>query len=218
MPWIQIEGKSSAQVERSPRSSPDGLGCAVIVISVAGVLAMVTTWFLDAYFPIPDDEAVYFGLLGFLFVLFITLPFAALKFLGGRGIASVKSSLSLLLLGLFTALVVGSLPLLWRRLTAAIPWAQDIPFTVPLMLWLTANELLRRQSLAQERHRYSWKKLIFQGGLLIFLVTSNLAFAAFKLSDGKAWLGAFYLAVALLLGVPAINVFVEIWRRRRERR
>jgi len=190
----------------------------VIVISVAGVLAMVTTWFLDAYFPVPDDEAVYFGLLGFLFVLFIMLPLAALKFLGGLGRASVKSSLSFLLVGLFTALVVGSLPLLWRRLVAAIPWVQDIPFTVPMMLWITANELLRRQSLTQERQRYSWKKLIFQGGFLIFLVTSTLAFAVFKFSGGKTWLGAFYLAVALLLGVPAINVFVEIWRRRRERR
>ena len=218
MPWVRTEGKSSAPEALDTRTSPDGLSFAVIVVSVAGVLAMVATWFLDAYFPIPNDEAIYLGLLGFLFVLFVISPFAVSKFLQGHGIAAVKSSLSLLLLGLFAALAVGSLPLLWRRLIAAIPWVQDIPWTVLLVLYFTANELWRRRSRTQDDHRHSRKRLIFQGSLHILFATSTLALAVFKFSDNKAWLGALYLAVALLFGLLAVNVFVEIWRRRREPR
>jgi hypothetical protein len=46
----------------------------VAAVSVAGVLAMVATWLLVAYYPIPDDETVYLGLLGFFFVMFLMSP------------------------------------------------------------------------------------------------------------------------------------------------
>lgn len=220
MPWMRIEDKSSAQEERSPHSFPGGLDFAVIVISVAGVLAMVATWFLAAYFAIPDDNTVYLGLLGFLFVLFVTFPLAVSQFLQGQGLAAFKASLSFLLLGLIAAVAVGSLPLLWRQLIAAMPWVREIPWSLFLVLWLVAHDLWGRRKPTEGDHRHSWKGLIFLGSLLILFIPSTLFSAASRFSGGKAWLGALYLAIALLLGLLAISVVVEacrIWRRRREK-
>lgn len=219
MPWIRIEDKPGAQEERSSRSSLDGLGFVVTVISVAGVLSMVATWFLAAYFPIPADNAVHLGLLVFLFVLFITFPLAVLPFLEGRGRAAIKASLSFAVSGLIAAVALGSLPLLWSRLIAAMPWIQEFPLsTFLLALFLAASGLWRKRNSTENDHRYSWKLLIFQGSLIIFLITSTLLSAVFRFSGGKAWLGAFYLAIALLFGLHAVKVFAEIWRIWRRRR
>jgi hypothetical protein len=90
----------------------------VIAAFVAGVLAMVATWFLVADFPIPGDDAIHLGLLGFFFVVFFDLllisGFATSKFRQGQGMSAIKGSINLFLLGLFAASAVGSLPLLWR--------------------------------------------------------------------------------------------------------
>jgi hypothetical protein len=215
MAWLQIEGKASAQEPQNPRSSPDWPSIALLVVFGAAVLAMAATWFLDARFPIPNDNAIYLALLGFFFVLFIIFPLAVWKFLQGQGMTAVKSSLGLLLLGLLAALAVGSLPLLWRRLVAALPWVQEIPWSILLVLWLTASEFWRRRRRpTQDDQWYSRKALIFKGSALIILVTSGLGLAVSEFSDGKAWLGAFYLMAALLFGLFAVDVFVEIWKRR----
>src|SRR5262245_57427815 len=103
MAWTRIEGSSNSEDERRLHTSSDGLGFFVIAIGVAGVLAMVAVWFLVAYYPIPDDEALYLGLLAFLFVLFVTFPLAILRFLQGRGLASIKASLNIAVLGLIAA-------------------------------------------------------------------------------------------------------------------
>jgi len=217
MPWIRIEGRTDSQEERTPLSSPDVLGFGLIGIFVAGVLAMVATWFIDTYLPIPGGDAGTLGLLGFLFVLFITIPFAVSKLAQGNGI---KSSLTIFLLGLITGLItavaVGSLLLLWRRLVAAIPWVQEIPWDILPILGFCAYDLWIRR----DDQKYSWKWLIVEGSLLILLVKSNLLAAVSSFSGGKAWLGTIDLVIALLFGLLAITAFVgawRIWRRRREK-
>ena len=92
MSWVRMEGKSADQEERNPRGSYGGLGFAVAVIAVAGVLAPVATLLLDAYLPIPLDNAIYLGLLVFLFVFFIIFPFAVSKLVQGlTGLAPVRA-------------------------------------------------------------------------------------------------------------------------------
>ena len=218
MPWIRIEGRTGSQEERNPLSSPEALGFGLIGIFVAGVLAMVATWFIDTYLPIPGGDAGTLGLLGFLFVLFITIPFAVSKLAQGNGI---KSSLTIFLLGLITGLItavaVGSLLLLWRRLVAAIPWVQEIPWDILPILVVFAYDLW---GLRKDDQKYSWKWLVVQGGFLILLIPPSLLSAISSFSGGKAWLGTIDLAIALLFGLLAITAFVgawRIWRRRREK-
>ena len=221
MAWNRIE--TSSNPEQRLQGNSDGLGLALAAVSVSGVLAMVATWLLVAYYPIPDDEAVYLGLLGFFFVVFLDV-FLLYYLVGsevrrGQGIAAVKTSVRLILLGLLVASVVGSLPWLLSRLIAALPWAQEIPWSSLLVLWLVAHDLWRRRKQTEDDHKHSWKWLIFQGSLLILFITSTLSSAFSGFSDGKAWPGALYLAIALLFGLLAVYTFIEIlrvWRRRRE--
>jgi hypothetical protein len=120
--------------ERRLHDSHDRPDLLLIGILVAGVLAMVATWFVVAYFPIPDDDAIHLGLLGFFFVLVIDvfLVYEDLRDakLQGQRVPAIRRSVKLLLLGLLVAAIVGSLPWLWFRLwswlTAAMPWLPDI--------------------------------------------------------------------------------------------
>lgn len=205
-----------SEEERGPTGSSDGLGLFLGAVSVAGVLAMVATWLFVAYYPIPDDEAIYLGVLGFFFVVllgfFLIYHLAGPEVRKGQRIAAVKTSVSLILLGLLVAAVVGSLPWLLSRLIAAIPWVREIPWSTLLVLWLVAHDLWRRRKPPEDDHGYSWKGLAFLGSLLILFITSTLFAAVSRFSDGKAWLGALYLAIALLFGVLVVNVFVETWR------
>jgi hypothetical protein len=216
MAWKRIAGGSNPEEERGLKGSFDGLGLFLVAVSVAGVLAMVATWLLVAYYPIPDDEAIYLGLLGFFFV--VVLDFFLIYYLvgpevrKGQRISAVKTSVSLILLGLLVASVVGSLPWLLSRLIAAIPWVREIPWSTLLILWLVAHDVWRRRRTPEDDRGYSWKGLIFLGSLLILVITSTLSSAVSRFSDGKAWLGALYLAIALLLGVLVANVFAETWR------
>lgn len=222
MAWNRIE--TSSNPEQRLQSTSDGLGLFLTAVSVAGVLAMVATWLLVAYYPIPDDEAIYLGSLGFFFVVFLDV-FLVYHLVGsevrqGQSIAAVKTSVGLILLGLLVASLVGSLPWLLSRLIAALPWVQEIPWSVLLVLWLIAQDLWRRRKQTENDHRHSWQWLLFQGSLLILFVTSTLLSAFSGFSDGKAWPGALYLAIALLFGLLAVYVFIEIlwvWRRRREK-
>lgn len=150
MAWIRIEEGSSTQGDGALHHSPEWLVFGLIAIAVAGFLAMVATWFLVDYYPIPDDDAVYLSLLGFLFVLFfdfvLIFRFVGSKLRQGQLWAAIKWSVGLVLLGLLAASVVGSLPLLWRRLTTALPWMHEIPWGILLMLLLLANSLWLRRS------------------------------------------------------------------------
>ncbi|MEA2559651.1 MAG: hypothetical protein QOH06_1155 [Acidobacteriota bacterium] len=221
MAWNRIE--TSSNPEQRLQGTSDGLDLILVAVSVSGVLAMVATWLLVAYYPIPDDEAVYLGLLGFFFVVsldvFLIYHRVGSEVRQGQGIAAVKTSVSLILLGLLVASVVGSLPWLLSRLLAALPWVQEIPLSKLLILWLVAYDLWGRSKQTEDGHKHSWKWLIFQGSLLILFSMSTLLSAFSGFSDGKAWLGALYLAIALLFGLLAVYVFIEIlraWRRRRE--
>ena len=221
MAWSRIE--TSSIPEERLQGASDGLGLVLTAVSVAGVLAMVATWLLVAYYPIPDDEAVYLGLLGFCFVVFLDV-FLIYHLVGsevrqGQGIAAVKTSVSLILLGLLVASVVGSLPWLLSRLIATLPWVQEIPWSSLLVLWLVAYDLWRRRKQTEDDHKHSWKWLIFQASLLVLFITSTLLSAFSGFSEGKALPGALYLAIALLFGLLAVYTFIEIlrvWRRRRE--
>lgn len=222
MAWNRIE--TSSNPEQRLRSTSHELGLFLTAVSVAGVLAMAATWLLVAYSPIPDDEAIDLGLLLFFFVVFLD-AFLIYHLVGseirkGQSIAAVKTSVSLILLGLLVASLVGSLPWLLSRLIAALPWMQEIPWTVLLVLWFVAQDHWIRRKQTENDHRHSWKWLLFQGSLLILFITSTLSSAFSGFSDGKAWPGALYLAIALLFGLLAGYVFIEIlwvWRRRREK-
>ena len=137
MPWMRIEGSSSPLQERELRGSPDGLGFGLIAISVAGLLAMVATWFLVADYPVPDDDAIHLGLLGFFFVVFfdffLIYRLAGSRIQKGQWIAAAKWSIGLILLGLFVASIVGSLPWLFSRLITHYPW---IPWLLRVFFWL----------------------------------------------------------------------------------
>lgn len=221
MPWIQIEGKPGTQEEPNPRNSPDWLSFGLIAAAAAAFLAMVATWFLVAYSPIPDDNAVYLGLLGFLFVVIFDLiliaGLAVSEVRQGEGMAAIKLSVSLFLLGLLVASVVGSLPLLWQRVMTAVPGLRDVPWGTFLLLWIAAFSLWRRRKPTQENHGYprGWLiVLIVQGSGSALVFVSHLVLGVIRLSSGKVWAGALDLAVALLFGILAGQAFVELWKRR----
>ena len=221
MAWNQTETSSNS--EQRLQGTSDGLGLFLAAVSVSGVLAMVATWLLVAYSPIPDDEAIDLGLLGFFFVVFLDAfliyYLAGSKVRQGQSIAAVKTSVSLILLGLLVASLVGSLPWLISRLIAALPWMQEIPWSILPVFWFVAQDLWSRRKQTENDHSHSWKWLLFQGSRLIIFITSTLLYAFSGFSDGMAWPGAFYLAIALLSGLLAGYTFIDILkilRRRRE--
>lgn len=224
MAWNRIE--TSANPEQRLQGTSDRLGLVLVAaISVAGVLAMVATWLLVAYYPIPDDETVYLGLLGFFFVVFLDVALiyhrVGSEVRQGQGIAAVKTSVGLILLGLLVASFVGSLPWLLNRLIAALPWVQEFPWSILLALWFVAHDLWRRRRQTEDDHKPSWIWLIFQGSFLILFIALAPLSAFSGFSDGNAWLGALYLAIGLLSGLLAVYNFIEIlkvWRRRREKK
>ncbi|SRR6266545_863250 len=201
--WIRVKGNANAQEEQNPRDSPNWLGILLIAPLVAGVLAMIATWFLVPYLPIPDDDYIDLGLFLFLFIVLfdlIMIGFAA--------------RIRWFLLGLLAAPVVGSLPLLWRYLTASMPWVQDTP--VIIILWLAVGNLWISQRAAQGDHRASKGGLIAASGYLLTGALS-LFLAVVRFSEGKAWLGALSLTPGLLFGFLAAKTLGRIWKRRRAR-
>lgn len=141
MVWVRTVGDSSPRQEPSLLHSTDRSPLILLAAFPAvGVLAMIATWFLVADYPIPDDDAIYLGLLGFLFIVFLDLFFIVFvcyllamgNFRQGERWWAVKWSIGLFLSGLLVASVVGSLPWLLRRLVVALPWLTDVPW------WLTA--------------------------------------------------------------------------------
>lgn len=219
MPWIRTEDMPGAQVKRNPGYSFDWLAVSVTATFVAGILAMVVTWLLVAYFPFPDDNAIYISLLGFFFVMFFDLLIvsgaAVSKLRQGQRLAPVKESIVWILLGLLAASVVGSLPLLWKWLTIAMPGARDLPWGTLFMLWVAANNLWMRRMTAQDKRRVSQGWLITQGSLFSLAALGGLLLAASTFSNGRIWLGALHLVVALLFGFLAVEDFLEIRKRRR---
>lgn len=113
----------------------DSDGCisfGLIVVCVAGVLAMIVTWVLVARYPIPNDDATHLGLLGFFFVMFLDAFFIYRlilpEFRKGDRIEAAKWLVGMIALGLLVAAVVGSLLWLTR-------WIPDEPWT-NWILWL----------------------------------------------------------------------------------
>ncbi|MGH7484149.1 MAG: hypothetical protein ACREMY_00920, partial [bacterium] len=191
----------------------------MIAVSVAGGLAMVTTWFLVAYCSIPDNDAIYLGLLGFFFVALLDLLLISGLFISnfrqGQGMAAIKWSVGLFLLGLLAASVVGSLPLLWQWLVAVVPGLQDVAWEIVFMLLIPANSLWIRRRSTQDNHGYPRGRLIAQGSLSTVFVVADFVLAIGRFSGGRAWLGTLNLTGALLFGILASQAFVELWKRRR---
>ncbi len=220
MPWIRVE-EGSGPDQRGVRN--DGLTFLVGAVFASGLLSMVATWFFVNHYPVPDDDAIHYGLLGFFFVAVFVLCLAGWvlaesKLRKGQRIPAIKRIVSLILVGLLVASVVGSLPWLWSRLIAVLPWMRDIPWF--LLLVSLSYYPWRLRKLTEDHRRQSRKGLMFQGALLLFFVSSTLFSAVSLFADGKAWLGALYLAMALLFGFLAGAVFVElrrIWRTRPEK-
>lgn len=136
MPWILVEGSSGLE-KRWVRN--DGLAFLVGAILASGLLALVATWFLVNYSPIPDDDAINYGLIGFFVVslvyFFVFQAIADLKRMDPR-ILVIKKSVRLLLLGLLVASVVGSIPWLWSRLVVAMPWLPNVFWLFVLLSYL----------------------------------------------------------------------------------
>ena len=147
---MRMERILSPEEERELRASPEWMVvCGLIAFCVAGVLAMVATWFLVAEYPIPDDDAVYLGLLGFLFVMIFDVLIIVLLLFGFAGLdrrgertAAVKLFVKIFLLGLLAALVVGFLLWLLRRLVDVSPWVPNLLVSLPA-LWVVASGLAR---------------------------------------------------------------------------
>lgn len=221
MAWDRIETNSNP--EQRLQDSPAALVLLLAAVGAAGLLAMFATWLLVAGYPIPDDEAIYLGSLGFFFVVFLD-AFLVSYVVGsevrqGQRIAAVKKSVGLILLGLFVASVVGSLPWFLGQLNAALPWVREIPWGILLASWLLTQDLRRRRKQTADDRKHSWKSLIFLGSLLILFIASTLWSAFSGFSDGKAWLGTIHLVVSVMLMLLVVNVFMEIlkiWRRRRD--
>ncbi len=214
MPSILVE-EGSGPEEHGVRN--DGGGFLLGAVFVSGFLSMVATWFLVKHYPVPDDDAIYFGLLGFLFVAVFVFCLAGGELAEPK--PAIKRIVSLILVGLLVASVVGSLPWLWSRLIAVLPWMQDIPWNLLPMFWLVYYPW-RQRKLTEDHRRPSWKSLMLQSALLLFFVSSTLFSAVSLFAEGKTWLGALYLAMALLFGFLAGAVFVEsrrIWRTRPEK-
>lgn len=137
MAWIRVEKGSSLPEEEKLRHSPEWLDFGLIAIFVSGVLAMVSTWFLVAYYPAPTDDAIHLGLLGFFFVVFFDFFLiyrrAGAEIRKGQSLAAAKWSVGLILLGLLVASLVGFLPWLFRRLITYYPW---IPVLLRVLFWL----------------------------------------------------------------------------------
>lgn len=59
----------------------------------------------------------------------------------------------------------------------------------------------------------SWGRRLALSGALVLAAAWNLFFAFLKFSEGKAWLRALYLVVALPLVLLAGWASVELWKR-----
>jgi hypothetical protein len=218
MAWIRIEGEPRSREKWYLLDPSNWIVFVGIAVLVAGMLAVVATGLLVDHLPIPDDDATALGVLGFVFValfdLLLISGVAASKLRQGQRRAALKSSVTLFLLGLLAALVVGSLPILWQRLMTAVPGLQEFPWGSLLFLYMAADYLWRRRKAAQDSGSYSRRLVIAQGSLSTVVVASSLYLAAAKLSRGEAWFGALHIAVALLYGVIAAQIFVELWKKR----
>lgn len=118
--------------------------------------------------------------------------------------------------GLLVAAALGLF--LWSFwLFEAKPWAPYVNRTM-LCVWLAASSWRRRQGLsaAQDSNRSSslgaW---IVLGSAVALLIFGFLALAPSDFSKGQPWVGVWRIAMALLLGLPAAEAVMEIWRRRR---
>ena len=104
----------------------DPLTFILIAFSLAGFLSMMATAFLSARYPIPDDDAITIGLVGFFLVVFFDLAliyrFVRPEFREGQRIAATKMLATFIVLGLLVAPLVGVLPWLFRWLINYSPW------------------------------------------------------------------------------------------------
>ena len=97
---------------------------------------------------IPDDEAIYLGVLISCFLVFFDVfliyRIVSSKIRQGQRMEAVKWAVGCLLLGLLVAAVAGSLPWLLSRLNAALPWVRGTPWALLFASYLIANSLWLR--------------------------------------------------------------------------
>lgn len=150
MPYIQT--LSTPQEEPKPRN---GALYSLIAIFVSVWLSIGGTWLLVYYFPIPDDDAIYVGLIiGLLvvsFVLFLTFWQAGPLVRQGKSGEALLTSAILIPIGLLAASVLGSLPWLWSQLVEVQPWVAELWFLWPTLYLLWMSWLARRSRANQPK-------------------------------------------------------------------
>jgi hypothetical protein len=141
--WRRTEGDSNAQDERRLFQSPEWQELVLVAVFVAGMLAMMASWFLGTrrLFAIADSNYLFFFL--FVFDLFLIGRLINLKFRKGQQTAAGEWVASLSLLGLLVGEVVGLLPFLWHRLVGTMPWISHVPWDLVLALWFLADGFRR---------------------------------------------------------------------------
>jgi uncharacterized membrane protein len=152
---LLFRNRSRSSPPRGDVVSPEPLVIGVVSFLVAMTLSMVVTWILISRYPVPDDEAVSLGLLGFFFVLFLDLFFLCLrigpKIRKGEGLQAAGLSLGFLGVGLLVASVVGVLPWCLRWLVNTSPWILKLSryafvlFLIVQLVWFWKLRRARRR-------------------------------------------------------------------------
>jgi len=112
-------------------------------------LSMIATWFLVDRYPFPNDDAIYVGLLCFLFVGFLDLALVvyvvAGKLATGQFLAAAKSGLKAGGLGFLIASLAGVLPWCFKWLLSYFPWiSRNVLLVLLLLVQLISAWRLRR--------------------------------------------------------------------------
>ena len=195
-------------------------------IGLAGILSMYATWFAISRYPIPDSDAINLGLAGFFLVVFLDIFFVCgfiindLRNGKRRSLREWAVNAAIFVGGLLAAAVLGLF--LWCFwLFQAKHWAFYV-FQTLFCVWLAAlswRRLWRRRrglSAGQDSHRSpSLGAWIGLGSSVILMIFGFLGFVPGDFSKGQTWVGVWRIAMALLLGLPATEAVMEIWRRRR---
>jgi len=129
-PWWRKPAQDEYQTPPGPgivkSDSSDPILFGTTVFFLALTLAMIVTWFLVARYPIPEDDAIYTGLVFFFLIVFFSLPLI-FRMVGperrtGQRMLAVKWSFKLFGLSLLAASLVGVLPWLFKWLFNYSPW------------------------------------------------------------------------------------------------
>ena len=141
--FLLCRKRSRSNPPRDTVVSPDRIVWGVAAFFLAVALSMVATWLLVTRFPVPDDDAIVLGLVGFFFVMVVDLCLVFFlirpKLGGDERMEAAKLSAGIILVGLLVASFVGVLPWSFRWLLDHNPWISS-SFRA-LFPWLVIAEI-----------------------------------------------------------------------------